>query len=635
MTDINDWLKAHGATKRDTLVTFGSTVKTTDDKGGIGGHVVLFGNPNEVDFYGEYFGPDTDYDLQPNQKSALYYQHGFDYHFKSQVLSRATLGVDEVGIWIEAQLDIHDDYMQALSDLIDEGIMGWSSGTAGHLVELEPRSKAWFIKRWPLGLDASITPSPADPRQVGTLRSLEREWAKEYEVFKRPKSRPLFFSFRQLWQARSPEAAAETPQSGVEDAAADVGTPANTSFATIEVTDNMPNNPAPEVQEHVTRSEFDALSAQMTELMTYIKSQPKLRSAGYVTDDGGEADRNVRSFGDYCLAVMRGDVKRLRSVYKSHQLSEVKTDLVEDSGNLGGWLVPEDFSLQLLQAAMKASSFLGIIPRTGVREPSGRWPTLNVFAAPTAGVGDTAEAAGLTSAVRAEGGAFTETNPSFEQVEWRVNDVAAGSIQVSKELRRDVAQIESLLMQLVAINDQAKQEYFVLRGNGVAQPLGVLNSGALVSVGPQTNSTFSWQDALDMVSRLFVLNDATVRWTFHPGVLPDIGVMEVGTAGGNTFVANMSAGLPMPLIGYPAGKSQHLPQDDNAGDVVLVDWSAYHIWDFGGSYMDFSEHVGFLNGLDTWRFGRYMDGKPLWRDDLTLADPQGSFTQTPFVAHND
>ena len=62
MPDINDWLKERQATPKDTLVNFGSTVKSTDDKGVIGGHVVLYGSPNEVDFYNEYFGPDTDFD---------------------------------------------------------------------------------------------------------------------------------------------------------------------------------------------------------------------------------------------------------------------------------------------------------------------------------------------------------------------------------------------------------------------------------------------------------------------------------------------------------------------------------------------------------------------------------------------
>jgi HK97 family phage major capsid protein len=260
---------------------------------------------------------------------------------------------------------------------------------------------------------------------------------------------------------------------------------------------------------------------------------------------------------------------------------------------------------------------------------------LDIFAAVTAGSGNTFESAGLTSDIREEGGLYTETNPSLEQLEYKVGDAIAGSLQVSKELRRDVNALEGLLMNLIAINDQSKQEYFILRGTGVNQPLGILNSGCLVDVTPATNSLFSWPDALAMLSRAWITDEARTAWLLHPGVIPDVGIMEVGSGGGAVFVANLSAGVPMPLLGYTMRKNQHLPQANNSGDVILADLSQYQVWDLGGAYVDFSEHVGFLNGLDTWRFGRYMDGKPLWRSTITLADPQGSYTMSPFVRHND
>ena len=44
--------------------------------------------------------------------------------------------------------------------------MGWSSGTAPHLVERTKVKDAQHIDKWPLGLDASITPTPADASNV-------------------------------------------------------------------------------------------------------------------------------------------------------------------------------------------------------------------------------------------------------------------------------------------------------------------------------------------------------------------------------------------------------------------------------------------------------------------------------------
>lgn len=615
----------HGAEDRQDIhvgdglttlrVTRGSAVRALNGKGAIGGHLVLFGSPETVDLFGTYFDAQTDFDLVPGLRTAVYYHHGFDDHFGRRVLARGALGMDDVGVWIEAQLDLHDEWLAALYELIEAGVMGWSSGTAAHLVEMEPRGDVQRVRRWPLGLDASITPAPADPRQIRDIPP-----------------------FRALVAARGSRGRAEERSRSVmeELEKKDVREVQTTSEVRV-VQDGLPQENDTRAELHALNARVDAFTRQMHELMDYVRSAPELRRARYVTDDGGTADAGVRSFGDFCLAVMRGDAKRLRSVYHSRPFNEVavRADMVESSGDLGGWAVPEDFDARLLQIATRASSFLGRVPRVTVSLPAGRWPVWDIFNAPAAGSGDTAEAAGVTGTARAEGGAYVETNPQLEQIEWRVTDAVAGSIQVSKELRRDVAQLEGMLMRLIAINDQSKQEYFVLRGTGVGQPLGILNSGAAIGIVPAVNNVFSWVDALTMYSRLYVIDESTVYWIIHPSIVPDIGTLEVGTAGGAVFMANLSANIPVPLLGYPAVKSQHLPQANSSGAVVLVDWSAYQIWDLGGAYLDFSEHVGFLQGLDTWRFGRYMDGKPLWRAPLTLADPQGGFTQSPIVYHND
>lgn len=629
-----------GFARDDTLVQFGSAIRASDD-GHIGGHLVLFGNPDERDLYGDFFTSGTDFDLQPKTKTAVYYQHGFDYHFQKNVLSRATLGVDDIGIWIDTQLMIRDEYEQALADLIAENIMGWSSGTASHLVEFQRVGKAYWIKRWPLGLDASITPAPADPRQsIETLKFLEAEWEKQYGKAVHEDA-PLYFSFKSLRDRRVPTRTGPegrvTPEEVAVETDLTVTEPVN---IVIEVKTMPDQNGGTPRDVPVTRSEFDQLSRDLGEVMEFIRTERSLRGARYVTDDGGEADPEVRTLGDFCMAVMRKDTVRLRKHYKSHPWHEspaagVKTTMVEDSGNLGGWAIPEDFDNRLLQATVKASTFLGLIPRTPVTVPSGRWPYLDIFQTPTAGGGGDAESAGITSQGRAEGGEYQETNAELDELEYRVNDAITGLVSVSKELRRDVPALEGLLQRLIAINDQSKQEYFVLRGSGVAQPLGILNSGAVIDITPATNSLFSWVDALVMTSRLYALDESAVIWLFHPSVIPDIGTMEVGTAGGATFVANLSAGVPMPILGYPGKKTQHLPQANNSGDVLLLDPTAYQIWDLGGAYLDFSEHVEFKTGKDVWRFGRYMDGKPLWPNVITLSDPQGGFTQSPFVRHND
>ena len=188
-------------------------------------------------------------------------------------------------------------------------------------------------------------------------------------------------------------------------------------------------------------------------------------------------------------------------------------------------------------------------------------------------------------------------------------------------------------MRMIAQVQQTKTEFFILRGNGVNQPVGILNSSALIASTTTADNVFAYADALKMLSRFKAVGGQPV-WLIHPSIWPDIGVFEVGT-GGAVYQANVSATVGLPLLGYPILTSEHLPQANNSGDVILADLSAYALFNLGGMYVDFSEHAFFTTGQSAWRFGNRLDGKSLLQNVITLADPQGSYTISPFVKHHD
>jgi len=159
----------------DTLVAFGGNIKLLDN-GHIGGYLVRFGNPNQTDLEGDYFTADTDFGFAPGEtiKSAVWLHHrqpletrdGGEIVVKTKI-GTSTLSRDENGILIDAVLYNRKQYDEMLDAL------GWSSGTAAHLVEREKVGKSFWVKAWPLGLDASLTPSPAEPQnEVVPLKRL-------------------------------------------------------------------------------------------------------------------------------------------------------------------------------------------------------------------------------------------------------------------------------------------------------------------------------------------------------------------------------------------------------------------------------------------------------------------------------
>ncbi|MEM9954540.1 MAG: phage major capsid protein [Chloroflexota bacterium] len=139
-------------------------VKTLNaQEGRVGGYLVVWGDTKTRDLQGEFFTPQTDFALDWFEVRPMLYQHGLDGEFKAAVIGRIdSLTADEIGIWAEAQLDTHKRYVRAVQRLIDRGILHWSSGSVGHLVEVTEDGQ---IKRWPL-IEGSLTPTPAEPRRT-------------------------------------------------------------------------------------------------------------------------------------------------------------------------------------------------------------------------------------------------------------------------------------------------------------------------------------------------------------------------------------------------------------------------------------------------------------------------------------
>jgi hypothetical protein len=155
----------------DILIQFGGEIKSLGDNK-IGGRLVRYSTADAPDLDGDFFDKSTDFGFDDSIKTPIYLNHrlpmetpdGKQIVVKSKI-GEGTLTKDDEGVLIEAILYNRKQYEKALS------FMGWSSGTAKHLVDRERVGKAHHVTHWPLGLDASITPQPADPDNVLTLKS--------------------------------------------------------------------------------------------------------------------------------------------------------------------------------------------------------------------------------------------------------------------------------------------------------------------------------------------------------------------------------------------------------------------------------------------------------------------------------
>jgi hypothetical protein len=166
MWEENMEKKTEKQAETDTLIAWGGAVKALGD-GKIGGYLVRFTDENDLDMEGEYFDEQTDYGGDPVPTSGtVYYQHGLDKKMGKRRLGTASHTLDEFGIWAETQLKLRDEYEKFIYAMAEKGKLGWSSGTANHLVERQVTGKGTWIKTWPIGLDDTLTPVPAEPRNI-------------------------------------------------------------------------------------------------------------------------------------------------------------------------------------------------------------------------------------------------------------------------------------------------------------------------------------------------------------------------------------------------------------------------------------------------------------------------------------
>lgn len=553
-----------------------SVKSVTDEEVVLEGYGIVF---NTEDLHGEVFTPETDLMLENVKAVPVLWEHtatgvtdilGFARHVKT----------DDFGVLFELTLRKSNKYVQMVKKLVEKGRLGLSTGALPQTIQREGS----VIKRWQIG-ELTTTVSPAEFRTLGV-------------------------------RAKSEEMMAESSQ-GVElPEIIEEKQEVKSDIVIVDSEEKMEN-----VDGAVTKSQFDTVQAQLERVMALLESTPAAK-AGYITSDGGSADTSIKSFGDWLTAVRRGDEKRLVTVYGSTK------DLGEGSGSAGGFLVPTEYATNLLQVAAMQNQVYSRVQKVPVRGESGTYPALDQYVTPAAGTGATAAAAGVTAAMTQAGATFTETEPKFSMLNWRLAKIG-GLTEVENELVEDSPfAIEALLRGLFAVAIAAKNERNILRGTGVGEPLGILNAPAAIGISDATTDKFAWADVAAMYAR-FKGVGGQPTWIIHPSVWPQIMVMANGTD--NVWQANVQAGPTNVLNGYPIIVSEHLPQLGNTGSVILADLTGYLMFERPGLSIAYSSEVGFSRDVGTWRFKTRNDGKPWLLNTIKLADPQGSYTVSPFL----
>lgn len=537
----------------NTVINYGSEIKSLGD-GKFGGYLVRFSTENDPDLTGDFFTGETDFDIDTaGGKSTVYFNHGLDKKMRKRKLSRADLRVDEVGVWAEAILQERDEYERQIAEMAKAGKLGWSSGTASHLVEREPAGKANRITRWPLGLDASLTHTPAEPRNmVMPLKSLI-----------------------------TPEPEAE----GAGNAADGAGENKSTLENKHEVKKIMEEL---DVNKMVTDKVAEVLAVKAREAEELKKAETALKDAeeaGYkkaleevkaTSRRGGYACHKVSDLGfegdadaGFMHWMKTGQINGALIIPDGswEKTPSVKGALQGQTAGEGGYLVPDGFLAKIIEKRDQYSwaRQIGctIIPTS-----------LDVLKVPTESTAQT------RMTVTAEEGTYSNNEPTFGQVSITVHKMTK-EVRLSEELEADdKAGLEIYLGNQFARAWSLADDYYFSTGSGTNEPQGVVTGGT-AATAISGSATFTAAEVTAVPYNLHPDYAANGSWLMQPVTEGLIRAIQAGSSAGIWMFQNWPAGTigsrPM-IMGRPVYHSGNMATFASAAKIaVFGDFSMYAI----------------------------------------------------------
>lgn len=311
------------------------------------------------------------------------------------------------------------------------------------------------------------------------------------------------------------------------------------------------------------------------------------------------------------------------------------TGLNETVPSDGGFLVQQDFAQELLQDVMN----------TGLIAPMCRRVTIsgNANSMKINGVDETSRATGSRhGGIRGywadEAEEKTASKPKFRKIELNLHKMV-GLCYATDELLGDAAALESVIRQGFASEFGFMIDDAIISGTGAGQPLGILNSGALVTVAKeaqQADDTVVAENVINMYARLFAASRPNAVWLINQAIEPQLMKMSIAIGTGGQLIYMPPGGLSSSpygqLLGRPVMAIEQCQALGDLGDIILADFrDGYILAEKGGIESAMSIHVRFIYDESVFRFVLRIDGQPVRATPLTPYKGGATATQSHFI----
>lgn len=380
-------------------------------------------------------------------------------------------------------------------------------------------------------------------------------------------------------------------------------------------------------------AEFETLSTQLETLEKVEAMKAKANaSAGRKTTSGtavpalnvqvaasrAEKFGGFNSAGEWLMGVKKAAQGEIIPQFKN-------AAAYEKVGEDGGFLVPEEIAAGILQ---KLAGDQSLMASTNAIQIAGNTLALNVDETqPWNG--------GVQAYWTGEGASMTESKPSFKQALFRLHKLTA-LVKATDELLDDATALASYISAAApnAIMHQVNKA--ILTGNGVAKPLGIINSPFTVTVAAesmQVADTVNAINVIKMYSRMFPASRANAAWYINPAVEEQLRLMK-DDLGNYIYLAPGSQMNQSPyalLLGRPVLPLMGgMPAIGDVGDIIFADLSYYYmIRKAAGVKSATSIHLLFDKEITAFRFSLRLDGKCPFTSPV--ATEFGAYNMSAFV----
>lgn len=303
----------------------------------------------------------------------------------------------------------------------------------------------------------------------------------------------------------------------------------------------------------------------------------------------------------------------------------------EGAGADGGYLIPPEFSAQVMQYIGEQSSLFNLVDKTPVNHGLA-WPVDE-------------EAPWSTSGPQAywegEADQYTQSKSKLRSAGMRLSKLVA-LCPVTDELLEDAAQLGAYLQQTISRKMRWKVDFGVLQGTGAGMPLGILNSPCLKTVakeGSQTADTVNSANVFKMWNGCWSEFRGRSTWLHNQDVETQLMTMIVAGSSSDVPVflpagapfSNLASAPNGTLFGRPLMPHQACETLGDLGDILLCDFSQYILgYKTAGPLFNSSIHLYFDYGMTAVRATWRLAGMPKW--STTIAARDGTATYSPFVA---